>query len=549
MNALGVRSFNIVRTAVAGYKPPIALGQPGSQSGSTVSQLGAGGNFYFARYKGWDLQRSEGDPFTPNPNEAVTNGFAGASTSNDVHQFSKLNGIESPALDCSTGVYKLPCRGGYNWRIVVPDGQSAEIDVYNAAYGPDLGAQKNTCENSQNLATCNSNGYHYHEDDVGGGARCNPNCTAAAQKLYNASAYTLLAVPDLFLRGQDTVLTQTIAYPVDATNYDGQAGAGGPGSASTPTYRNVKDNVDITQYYDSFGNPCNMKIYHAWVDIANYDGGNRCGAVGGTGDNLTVNGKQTSLVKRVSACGTPCSANNPGFPGSLGPGTYRLRVDALNFDGTFSTSSTAPMTGRSSKGYAVRAVDAQTGAACSACTVSGWQDMCVYTPLASGTGVVPLFELTQDYAGATIDVDVFDLGDSGGTVDLAILDPSGVVASSGPGTTLAVVNDGINRQGPAVSHQGNQYPIPKPPGPVTKLDFAPDQAGYQAADPNYQNSGSGPEYQGSWIRLSIPIPSNYNPPAYPNDFWSLRYTNTGGASDTFAFTVSARGGPVHLLKS
>ena len=535
LNALGVGSFPVVRTAIAGYKPPIALGQPGTKIGSTVSELGAAGNFYFPRYKAWNLQRSEGDAFTPNPDENATGG-SGGSISSDVHQFSKVNGIESPDVDCTSGAFKMPCRGGYNWRIVVPAGQNAEIQVYNAANAPDYGAKKNNCENQKNLPTCNSNaGYHFHEDDMG--APCNQSGPVCTQGSYNATGYTLLDVPNVFLRNQDVVLSQTIVYPIDATNYDGALGATGKGSTAVPSYINVKDQSVVTQYYDSSGNPCNMKIYHAWMDVANYSG-SQVGACT-TGDNIGNGITAKTLVKRTAGlCNTPCSYNGTA---NLGPGTYRLRVDALNFDGSFSSTGN-PFQGRSSKGYAVQVVDATTklGSDCVGCTVSGWADMCVYTPISAGTGVVPLFELTKDYQGATIDVDIFDVGDASNDVKLAILDPTGAVASQ-PSGTLPVTNNGINRAG-GPQHTPPQSPAPQPLGAVNKGTFAANQAGYVAA------LGSSPQYQGSWIRISIPIPSTYDPQPYPNDFWKLQYYTAGGANDTFTFAVSARGGPVHLLK-
>ncbi|MHB8509843.1 MAG: pilus assembly protein TadG-related protein [Candidatus Dormibacteria bacterium] len=545
MNALGFRTFNVRRTAVAGYKPPIALGQPGNQVGSTVAQLGAGSNFYFARYKGWNLQRSEGDAFTPNPDENATGGTGGGRSS-DVHQFSTSNGIESPEIDCNSGAFKMPCRGGYNWRIVVPAGQSAEIDVYNAANAPDWGTNRNTCDNQTPLNTaCNPNGYYYHEDDLSSSNHCNPTCNAGQQAQYNATGYTLFDVSNTFLRSQDVVLSQTIVYPVDATNWDGDQGNTGQLSTATPSYVNVNGGNIVTQYY-SGSSPCNMKTYRAWADIANYDGS----AAGGcpSGDNVGPN----LLVKRTQgACGTPCSYNSPPTPSTLGPGVYRLRVDALNNDGTFNPSPTNPIGGRSSKGYAVRVVQPGTDTACAGCTISGWEDMCVYTPLNAGTGQVPLFELTKDYAGATIDVDIFDVGDSTGNVDLAILQPNTppavpTVFSQGSGQ-LPILNDGIHRLGPFVQHRPPQNPaVIQGGGQVTNQgpSFQSYEAGYRAASSSY-----GPWYQGTWIRISIPVPASYNPPAYPNDFWMLQYTNTGGANDTFTYTVSARGGPVRLLTS
>jgi hypothetical protein len=55
-------------------------------------------------------------------------------------------------------------------------------------------------------------------------------------------------------------------------------------------------------------------------------------------------------------------------------------------------------------------------------------------------------------------------------------------------------------------------------------------------------------YNGTWIRVSIPIPGIYSPAA-GKDYWYVRYSLSGSANDTFSFAVKAQGGPVHLLKS
>ena len=574
MEALGVQPFVISRTAIAGYRPPIALGQPGSKLGSTTSELGTGGQFYFNRFKGWNDLRSEGDAFTPNPKD---NNSGGSGTSTDVHQISAIQGQESSDVDCNGGGgLALPCRGGYNFRVVVgslPAGSTAEMEVYNAAYAPDFSDHTTNgatdfrarCENSRTggagtgIGPCNANAeYNYHEDDNGGsvtdpgqgnaasknyGAHCDPaqtvpralpcnqgiNGQPAAQTKYNAVGYTFFQVPDIFLRSSDKVMTQTKVFPIDATNWDGDRGNTGPGSTKTPVnYVDVANNTTTAnQTYDGSGNPTNMRIFHSWVDINNY-----------------TESADANLVKRTTKISTSAG---------LGTGTYRLRVDSLSFDGTLTNN------GNASKGYAARIMlkDASgTLTACATCHLSAWEDMCVYTPIASGTGVVPIFQLTKDYAGATIDVDIFDVGDSGGIVNLAILDPSGAIADSTQATpsqpNLVITNMGINRNNPAgnafVAHVPPQDPIPKNTGVINHNPV--NQGKYEAANnPGYSdaNGNKGPEYQGSWIRITIPISDNYNPGL--NDYWSIQYVNTAGANDTFTLAVSARGGPVHLLSN
>jgi Flp pilus assembly protein TadG len=541
MHALGFPSITVSRTAVAGYRPPIALGQPGAQLGSTVSNLGTGTNFYFPRFKGWNNNRSEGDAFTPNPQDA------GGSTSTDVHQYSDVKGTEDPEVACNGSgplgaTWALPCRGGFNYRIFVPANVTAELDVYNAVDGPDFGANKNKCENSKNVNTCNASGYHYHEDD--NGAKC--PCTggnSANQDQYNAAGYTLFKVPDLFLRQNDKALVQTKVLPIDATNWDGNNGGTGQGGTNPPSYVNVNTDAVITQTYASGAAgaaPTNMKLYHAWADINNY-----------------TTASDAQLIQRKTANGW---AGGNQLTGGAGGTYYRLRIDALKFDGSVSN------TGSSSHGWAVHAVNPGTQADCTGCQVAAWNDLTIYTPLSSGTGRVPLFQLPKEYAGSTIDVDVFDVGDSAGTVNLSILDPNNAlaIAQTTDLSTLNEWNEGISRfnadqtcASGCVQHSGNQTPAPKPLGPIAHTQSY--QATYEASNPGYCNNGCGQEYQGSWIRIEIPIPPEcgggqnppacYRPPASPNDYWQLQYVNSGGANDTFTFAVSAKGGPVHLVSS
>ena len=82
LRLVGFGSHTVVRSDTAEYLPPISLGQPGAQQGSSMngscigltdycsnppSGLGSSGNFYFEREEGWGNPRSEGDPFTPSP--------------------------------------------------------------------------------------------------------------------------------------------------------------------------------------------------------------------------------------------------------------------------------------------------------------------------------------------------------------------------------------------------------------------------------------------------------------------------------------------------
>lgn len=640
MAALGLKPFPTSREAEAGYLPPISLGEPGPQLGSTVSQIGSVNQFYIQRFKGYNKWRSEGDAYTPSSFEGPLPGGVPAT---DVHFISNQLGSESPALNnsaeaaCSAGgagAFAMPCEGGQNYRITIPAGATGEIQVYNAANAPDFAAHStykpNQCENNKGLTTCSSSSNYTmkegQDDGMGGsdpaagtgparaalladahcgivtytldcagtatngtnGSGTNSSPAVKRQDLYNTAAYTVLAVPDIFLRSNDIPLTQTKVFPIDATNYDGNQAQSGGGQSATPTYVNVMDKITSganngksgTAIQQSYGiapydvggvntNPLNMRIYHSWTNIVREDGmtgsGDTCGAPSSTcgGTNDVSQAQNTSQDVSCPTGGTKKAYSCYVTNSTLGPGTYRLRVDSLNADGTIGTK------GDASKAYAVRVVapgtppnkDPNTDPTvrCTAggvdCSVAAWEDMCVYTPIAAGGGTIPLFQLTPDYRGAIIQIEVYDVGDASGLVQLAIIDPvtnqpaklnAGGVAPdySPPVGRLQVFNQGDSRLGTPAQHFGPQNPDGAAPvGPtyeiMNHMYLTNSEAGLEST-----NSSGTAHYNGTWVRFEIPIDKAFN----NTGFWGLRYAGTG-ANDTFTFAVRAEGGPVHLLRS
>ncbi len=482
MQLFGFSTYRVQRTAIAAYVPPISLGQPGSQLGAAVSGLGST-SFYFMRTEGWATDRSQGDAYTPNPN----GGALGASS--DVHQISVANGSELPDATVSS-------RGGYNYRIVIPAGGSGgAIQVYNAAFAPD---GSNYCDNDNvNPAarTCNANrgNYHMHEDD-GGPFNYGTNSNYAAMR------YTLYKVNNNFIRTTDLMCSQMTVLPIDARNY----------AQASNQYRNINTGATVTQLYAG-ANPTNMLIYHNWVDVGTYNGAQDGGLV--------------SL--RQPNWGTCAQA------GVLLPGTYRLRVDTLNADGTVSTAGS---NAGAHKGYAVRVVNGDPQrTACATCALAGWDDMAIYTPISVGSGgnfAIKLFQLRPEYAGLTVNIDIYDPGDissTSGTVTLNILDPTGALATSPQGVNIYDL--GVQR-----SNLGTgQYAV-----------IASAQNGNLAA--SFIATNANTTRNGHWVHIELPIPSNYNP-LPGQDWWSLQYVTGAGttATDTVTVAVGLKGGPVHLV--
>src|SRR5437879_1557033 len=321
--------------------------------------------------------------------------------------------------------------------------------------------------------------------------------------------YTLFQVSNLFVRGTDTKLSQFTVLPIDATNW----------AAASAQYIDVNTTKPITQTWNANGTPKNMGIYHSWINVTNfcavlcatYNGANDKDSAG----NLLI----TNKTKYAST-----------LTGAASTGTYyRLRVDSLDNDGS------PPTGGHAHKAYAVRVVDT-SGALCTTCGVSSWNDMSFYTPIATASGGsfnVPLFQLPKTYAGYTIYVDVYDPGDiSGrGNVDLKLLAPptsgatncTGSVATPTPPQTATVKDLGTSLGSTSQTLVGN-----------------PTTATFRAT-----SSGT-TLYNGHWVEMLIPIPNTYNPGT--NTTWCLQYVTSTGvvATDTMTAAVGVEGNPAHL---
>ena len=549
MQALGLASYQVKRLAIAGYKAPIQLGQPGSQLGSTVSSLGTGNAQYFLRQEGWSVTRSEGDAFTPNCSSK-----GNGTDIQDVHGISLALGTESsdtytptadsPGCGSVTGTLN---RGGYNYLVTIPKGKTGKVRVYNTAFAPDnlAGGQNNAaihnnCENvkARSGTSCNANGnnYYFHEEDNGS------NYISAASA--STMMYTLYQIKNPFLRSNDVALTQLKVYPIDASGWNASPAA---------TYKNLNTGNTITQTYT--GNVAsNMNVYHDWVDIANDPNiaqskdDSRAAAC----PALTAGTSPASHRAASSGCIEsliPTNAYAAFSGGTLTEGTYRLRVDTLDEDGSVSNN------GKSHKGYGVQVVDSTyasgSGTGCDTCTVSAMQDMAIYTPISSASFDIPIFELPSDYAGSTVRVFIFDPGDlsGSGNVDLSILKPAvggsspaaGAVASVSAGT-LHIYNRGPARDGsqPGVASVAT--------GELLAGTYRPSgvtQATFEATTSGTTN------FNGHWIEIDIPIPNSYSSTPSGLDFWYLHYSIGSGSSatDTLTMTVDSVGSPVHIVQS
>jgi hypothetical protein len=535
LRLIGFGNHTVVRSETAEYLPPISLGQPGAQQGSAMtgscigltsycsnpaSGLGSSGNYYFEREEGWGNPRSEGDPFTPSPNQSAntcgpsTNAPCGAGSTPDFHQISPEAGTE-------TLYPNLNWQGGSNYLVQIPVGQSADLQIYNPAFAPD------TCSGTEPY-------YCYHENDGSFTGQTAPYTS------YSATVYTVFKVSTLSSRFSDLEVSQEIFYPYNATCL-----ATTTATVACPTPQS------ITYYPPAQATPTATTVaevpptYHQWVSALNY---------------TPTAATDTTLFSNPKDFGN----NYLTDPSSTVPQYYRLEVDTLTWNGQPTCTSagcTIPTTGTTAqseahKGYAVRLVSdvgspsrylgtlgassGSTNNSLNACptttptcgTVSSMDDMTVFTPVngASATQFsIPLFSIDPTaYAGQTINVDLFDVGDVGGG--------AAYVGLQAPDGTWPTVN--------SITDLGASLGGGSPPTGSSNVSAAWPAGGCSTACYQTANSGGGTAiYNGQWIQLQMTVTST------ATGYYSLVYNVNAAAtaSDTFSVEVGFSGSPDHLL--
>jgi hypothetical protein len=547
LRLVGFGSHTVVRSDTAEYLPPISIGQPGSQQGSEMDSpcdggltapgtycgspaagLGSGGsNFYFEREEGWGNPRSEGDPFTPSPQQGGTGCGPGGSSACDASANPDYHAI-SPEAGTENTDATLNWNGGSNYLIMIPPGQSADVQIYNPAFAPD------TCNDGVTSVYC------YHEYDGSFDQTLDPPWPPATD--YSAMEYTIFQAPTLSSRSGDVKVSQEVFYPYNAIGL-ASAPSGSPVCTGTKLYSfqyfNPPTSATPTQTQKCVNTTTTPfpATYHQWVSALQYA--------------PTHADDQTLFNHTVNAGGylSNTSAINEYF---------RLEVDTLTYNGHVTCAAPGPCTyiatgtdtaSEAHKGYAVRLVSAGTGSpspvqgtipaasSCASCgTASAMSDMTIYTPINAATQsqfTIPLFSVDPSYAGQTIYVDLFDIGDvGGGAAYVAIQRPgqaAGSYATVASGSSITDVGDSLTSGGTSTVSEGWSTAEPS------------TCACFQTA----LSGGGTAIYNGQWVQIPLVVPAGLTAGTY----WNLVYSVTPGtvAGDTFAVQVGFNGTPDHLL--
>ena len=205
---------------------------------------------------------------------------------------------------------------------------------------------------------------------------------------------------------------------------------------------------------------------------------------------------------------------NPSNPLSGGASGHVYRLHTTNSTPPGQTDSINQMNVQTEQNFALYA--SATGGTPS---IYGLGAMEMYTPISgSGTSQFYLAQVPAYYAGKTLELNLWDPGDTGGlTAKLYVEQPSSTVGTWTP----------IDFNFTASSAAAGCYASPSS---GTAVGFVQTNS-----------------FNACWLTVDVAIPTTYTAPQ--NGWWQIAYvmTGSGSSSDTTTWTAQILGNPVHLV--
>lgn len=255
------------------------------------------------------------------------------------------------------------------------------------------------------------------------------------------------------------------------------------------------------------------------------------------------------------------NASGSSTDGSIAaqPGRYVLNV--RTYDPNWPTDGYQH--GAGLNGYAIRAVAGPQPSSCYALpyasqsfgdgcygtsspqpALSAYGDMGMYNNINGGsrnaaTAEFYLANVGPQYAGKTLVIDLWDIGDSNGQVNVQIMAPSKTVAAGTPVATCTWTRTKID--------QANGIPGALESGPNAASPCniqTTDSSGYSA-------------FNGRWLHIRVPLPTKYagscDPTVNPlttmgSCWWRVQYISGGQTHDATTWAAHMEGNPVHLTQ-
>jgi Flp pilus assembly protein TadG len=254
---------------------------------------------------------------------------------------------------------------------------------------------------------------------------------------------------------------------------------------------------------------------------------------GGASTALTVTSGNTTYAgwDTVGTISSPIAGEtyylqvytSAGQSNSAGSNSFGVRTTV---GGTFTPCST--ITTSTAPAYSAQCVQ-----------IHGYQDLSLYATLDSAssatTATFYLAQVGSQYAGKTMTITLFDLGEGANLVE--ILDPNGnpVVSGGTPNGFDWETDCGIPPAALPSCSANN----------VSSLNPSPQSTSYRP----YPRISSRYIYNDRSMVLTVDLPTDYASASRygSNQWWKIRYTIGSGATDRTTWSVNINGSPVHLV--
>lgn len=561
LGAVGVGPTTISASAQAEYMPPIQLGSRANYFGDEVECSSGGSqntNSYAcaANARGNHLQyfqavmngpaelKESGDPmvycaegpaeingvdsntslYTYNgypTDHAQWPGISGSPTALD--PISSYCGAPQPGVTTGNPDFQPPGfngpatantahPGGYNYMISVSPGIAGSVWIYNANYVPQ---DEYSGPTPDHFVDAGSAAPNFYQGPSGEGIGANFNgYNHDAPLFFYTTTVSLYAVSSIYNRATDTLVASQAFAPYDGTLAD----------------------------LSTHGCNTSSQVYNPYWD-------------GGITPNTYYN---PGAIVAGQGCVPPPPCMQQwcplSVPGGLGPGFYRLVIEATGLNATTSAYTSTATDGWGAHSYALKVCDTATPSSPIGCSsgsgkgagqfnsppgiyIYGWNNMDVTFNAPLGTltpntqypqsscvssngtpyACMDLGCISAQYAGRTLTVRIYDVGDGQGSGNLYV----GVVPPSRAG-------------GGSVTY----------PSYTTTTTIDGDTVVLAA-------SGSYRPFNGLWLDVTITLPAGYSGDCTASNtgWWQLVYASGNGfqPTDTVGVALSIVGSPVHIV--
>jgi hypothetical protein len=574
LSGLGVQPITLSASAQAEYLPPVQLGsrlnyfgdQVECTSGSSGSNRSCNLNdgaqhlqYFMATVKGPATLKEQGDPMVyceEGPSDPKTPDLPAGQYRPYNYDFSWTN---HPQYSSSAGVIQQHCGlpiaggnagnpdyqpsgysgpatqnsqdhpGGYNYTVTVPSGiTTGSVWIYNPSFIPD---------NSQQFDSVDV-AFGMHPRDPFGNGIANFNGNFDAPPYYFTLTYSIYEVNSLYDRSTDTLQASVAFPPYDNYNSDAQRhGCNGARTAYDPAWEEAVSGGALASS-NSYHDPAGIISGAGCVDL--------------TSSTPPV-WHLTSGFGPQTTVGAPCYQQWCAIKQNLGPGTYRLVVEATGLTSRVAEYTSGANDGWGTHSYAVK-VCAQSGltdpigcsdgasAGSPGVTIYGWNNMevdfahgltnqnpdpnnpetsCAQTANTRYT-CLDLGCIPTAYAGRNVTLRLFDPGDGSGDLYIGPVAPQGSNATVTYDSWIQPLTSSVN--------------------------------GVNVVHARYTSPQSYNAFDGIWLTATLNLPATYVGDCQTGQsgtgWWQLLYASSNGGQphDWLNVQFTLVGSPVHLVQ-